>query len=56
LIPAILLNDGATIPHLGFGTLWMLPERDELRGSSEATAEGEGGRIERSPQHVRSDP
>jgi len=38
-IPTITLNDGTTIPQLGFGTLNIPPDRTPSRGNTEKTAE-----------------
>jgi len=38
-IPVITLNDGTTIPQLGFGTLAVQPDRESTPANIETTAE-----------------
>lgn len=50
-VPQITLNDGVTIPQLGFGTMDIAPERDNRPESHEITAAGVQAAIEVGYRH-----
>ena len=51
-IPRITLNDGTTIPQLGFGTLNVQPDRTSTAANIEKTAEVVGLALELGYRHV----
>jgi len=51
-IPRITLNDGTTIPQLGFGTLNVQPDRKSTAANIEKTAEVVGLALELGYRHV----
>jgi len=53
-IPTITLNDGTTIPQLGFGTLNIPPDRTPSRGNTEKTAEIVGTALRLGYRHIDS--
>ncbi len=50
--PGITLNDGTTIPQLGFGTLGVPPDRQPSRANTEKTAEIVGLALEVGYRHI----
>jgi 2,5-diketo-D-gluconate reductase A len=50
--PLVTLNDGTTIPQLGFGTLGVPPDRRPSRSNTEKTAEIVGLAIEAGYRHI----
>jgi len=52
--PTITLNDGTTIPQLGFGTLNIPPDRTPSRGNTEKTAEIVGTALRLGYRHIDS--
>jgi 2,5-diketo-D-gluconate reductase A len=51
-IPRITLNDGTTIPQLGFGTLNVQPDRKSTPANIERTAEIVGLALELGYRHI----
>ena len=51
-IPRITLNDGTTIPQLGFGTLNVQPDRKSTAANIERTAEVVGLALELGYRHI----
>ena len=50
--PSITLNDGTTIPQLGFGTLHVPPDRQPSRANTEKTAQVVGLALELGYRHI----
>jgi 2,5-diketo-D-gluconate reductase A len=50
--PEITLNNGTTIPQLGFGTLSIQPDREDSRANAETTAELVGHALEIGYRHI----
>jgi 2,5-diketo-D-gluconate reductase A len=51
-IPNVTLNDGTTIPQLGFGTLHVQPDREMTRANTERTAEIVGLALQAGYRHI----
>src|SRR5436309_3318312 len=51
-LPRIALNDGTTIPQIGFGTLNVPPDRQPTRANIEKTAQVVGLAFELGYRHV----
>jgi 2,5-diketo-D-gluconate reductase A len=52
MIPNITLNNGTTIPQLGFGTLNVQPDRQDTRANAEKTAEIVGLALQVGYRHI----
>jgi 2,5-diketo-D-gluconate reductase A len=52
MVPSIALNNGTTIPQLGFGTLNVPPDRTPSRSNTEKTAEIVGLALEVGYRHI----
>jgi diketogulonate reductase-like aldo/keto reductase len=51
-VPRIALNDGSTIPQLGFGTLAVQPDRRSSDANAETTAEIVGRALQAGYRHI----
>ncbi len=51
-VPTVTLNDGTTVPQLGFGTLGVQPDREPTRSNTEKTAEVVGLALQLGYRHI----